>query len=648
MERTTVPARRVRGAVPVLVAAVLAGVLGSSTPAQAAPRERTPTLPDGPARSVEAQAPVAPGSDAQAAAEAAVASSPTRSVSALVITHGQADVVSVDAAPSQVARVAAELESRPGVVAVDVDTPRWADGAVDPYRWDQWGLDALNMDLVPAGVADDSALRIAVVDSGVLASHEDLAGKVRCDLGADFVADPVNGTGGNGCVDPRGHGTHVAGEIAAIPDNGLGIAGVSNAAIIPVRVLNGEGWGTTEAVAAGIIRAVDQGADVINLSLGSAAPNDVEAAAVRYALDHDVVVVASAGNSRQEGNPVNYPAAHPGVISVAASDEDGLSTYFSSTRSNTLVTAPGARIVSTSATGRSSYGYASGTSMAAPYVAGIVSRYRALHPTATVADVRAAVQATAIDMERPGRDDNTGYGMIDALELLTGRNGPAMPVVATPGAATITQVLDGNGAVAVRWAAPSYSGTSAITSYDLDVWRYSGGSWNYLRTLEVGPTARSATLTGLRNGYPHVVVIWPWNRYGYGQGAESPAVTPLRRRAPARRRSARPVRLPARPSYAGLPQRPTARASAATWSRPTGAPPWCGRSSRRAAPPAPSSAAWPTGLATRSGCRPPTVSAPGPGRRSAPPWCRAPSPARRGSSARCRVTRRSPCAGRRR
>ena len=198
---------------------------------------------------------------------------------------------------------------------------------------------------------------------------------------------------------------------------------------------------------------------MINLSLGGDTDSDVLRAAVKYALDHDVVVVASAGNDRQEGNLVHYPASFPGVFSVASSDDEGLSSWFSNSNpaTNVFITAPGSQIVSTSHDGPSAYGWMSGTSMAAPHVAGIVSRYRALHPTATVADVRAAVQATAIDMERPGKDATTGYGMIDALELLTGQDAPTPWTVPTPGAATLTGVTAGNGAVSVRWAAPSYS-----------------------------------------------------------------------------------------------------------------------------------------------------------------------------------------------
>ena len=126
-----------------------------------------------------------------------------------------------------------------------------------------------------------------------------------------------------------------------------------------------------------------------------------------------------------------------------------------------FITAPGSSVLSTSATDPSGYQRMSGTSMAAPHVAGVLARYRALYPSKTVAQVRAAVQATAIDIEAPGKDNNTGYGLLDAYELLTGQQSPVRTGVTAPGEPTALRVTAGNRSVSVSWGAPLFTGGSA-------------------------------------------------------------------------------------------------------------------------------------------------------------------------------------------
>ena len=194
----------------------------------------------------------------------------------------------------------------------------------DTDRWAQWALNRLDAEALWAQQPGDG-VTVAVLDTGVDAAHPDLTGVVL--PGTDLVSP-----GGDGRTDANGHGTHVAGIIAAVANNGLGTAGLAQGVrILPVRVLDDSGAGWASDIAKGIIWATDHGAAVINLSLGDHVKDDVTAAAVQYAEDHGVVVVAAAGNDRANGDAVTYPAAYPGVLGVAATDSQDAVASFSET-----------------------------------------------------------------------------------------------------------------------------------------------------------------------------------------------------------------------------------------------------------------------------------------------------------------------------
>lgn len=210
---------------------------------------------------------------------------------------------------------------------------------------------------------------VAVIDTGVDASHVDLNdGRVRTDIGYDFVNDDDDAT------DDHGHGTYVSGIIAAISNNEEGIAGICrNCQILPVKVLDSEGSGTTESVAQGIQYAADKGADIINMSLGF--PSDcgcsrTVANVINYAYDKGALLIAAAGNDGDKAR-TSYPASSPRVIAVGASDHNDEEADFSNHGSDLTIIAPGVDIYSLDIDRSSPYRMADGTSAAAPHVAGV-------------------------------------------------------------------------------------------------------------------------------------------------------------------------------------------------------------------------------------------------------------------------------------
>jgi hypothetical protein len=255
---------------------------------------------------------------------------------------------------------------------------------------------------------------VAVLDTGVDTSHAEFAGRIL--PGKDFVD-------GNVMRDPNGHGTHVAGIVAAA-DDGQGTSGLApTSTVLPVRVLDAEGFGTHAEIAAGIVWAVEHGADVVNMSLGGES-SDALAAAVVFALDRGVVVVAAAGNNGGLlGNEPMYPAAYPGVLAVGAATPDDSVALFSTTGPHLRLVAPGFAIRSTIPGG---YGYATGTSQAAPFAAAAAALLIAAGTPAR--SVGKALTTTARDIAPTGRDDRSGAGALDAGFALTGtRTSPPVP-----------------------------------------------------------------------------------------------------------------------------------------------------------------------------------------------------------------------------
>lgn len=324
-------------------------------------------------------------------------------------------------------RLARSWRGQSSVVAVDVARRIHVTGTPDPLQGSQWALTTLRaQDVWAAG--DASGQVVAVIDTGVDAAHPDLAGVVLA--GTDIVSP-----GGDGRTDPNGHGTHVAGIVAAVQGNGVGGAGLAQGAkILPVRVMGADGNGWDYDAAQGLIWAADHGATVANLSFGGTDHSYVMDAAVSYALSKGVSVVVSSGNSGRDGDPLLWPAANPGVIAVGAVDINGVRPTWSSTGNHLAVTAPGVGIVSTLPGNR--YGNWSGTSMAAPFVAASVALLRHARAGLTPADVRTRLMATADDLGPAGFDPQYGAGRVDVLAAEAADATGSVPQPATPPTAT--------------------------------------------------------------------------------------------------------------------------------------------------------------------------------------------------------------------
>jgi len=231
----------------------------------------------------------------------------------------------------------------------------------DPDYDKQWALRHIQAETAWGDMSNLKPITVAVIDTGVCMNHEDLVGRVL-DNGYDFVDDD------NDPDDVFGHGCSVAGIIAANIDNGIGISGFApNASILPIRVLGPNGSGSMADVAKGIVYAADNGADIINLSLGSFVGSQAEKDAIDYAVSKGVTVIASAGNSG--GATPGYPARYDNVVAVGAISSDGKRSSFSNKGGD--IWGPGSDIHTIYL--NNGYKSLNGTSFSAPYVAAMAA-----------------------------------------------------------------------------------------------------------------------------------------------------------------------------------------------------------------------------------------------------------------------------------
>src|SRR3954453_12700376 len=346
-------------------------------------------------------------------------------------------VVSVNRDPAELARVlsnkAVVKYAEPNFVLKASATPN------DPLYADEYGLNNIGQtggapdadidapegwDLAGLGTFPSTGgVKVGIVDTGIRATHEDLAGKLANCAQSRLTGLLVSGSIQEGsCADDNGHGTHVSGTITANANNGKGVAGVAfNSPLAMCKALGGPlGSGSTSDVANCIRWAHDKGARVISMSLGGGASTTLQQA-VQYAWANGgatgSVVVAAAGNDGD--STLEYPAAYAEVVSVAATDNRDARASFSNANSDVEIAAPGVNVLSSYNGSNADYPTLSGTSMATPHVAGATAIIWDKYPTAAASTIRSKLDASVDDLGAAGRDPSFGFGRVNLQKAAT-------------------------------------------------------------------------------------------------------------------------------------------------------------------------------------------------------------------------------------
>lgn len=295
----------------------------------------------------------------------------------------------------------------------------------DPLFEDQW-----HMSRVQATDAWSRSIGrgvvVAIIDTGVACEDNERFHKItdlkqtKCVAGYNAVADDNNAETNESASDDHGHGTHVAGTVAQSTNNNFGGVGMAfGVSIMPVKVLSGEGWGTNDGVAAGIRWAADNGAQVINMSLGGSHPSEIIEEACNYAHSKGVVIVAAAGNG---SGPVGYPAAFDHVIAVSATDQDDKMAWFSDSGEEVDIGAPGVDVTQQTIcdegrNGCEEFGTYNGTSMATPHVAGAAALIMSLGVT-DPDKVEEILKNSAKKLDNDASGHQFGAGLLQASDAV--------------------------------------------------------------------------------------------------------------------------------------------------------------------------------------------------------------------------------------
>ena len=397
----------------------------------------------------------------------------------------------------------------------------------DPLIDQQWGLTDIGAAQVWAQ-STGVGVTVAIIDGGS-GPHPDL--DANLDPGRAFINN-MESAGGNDLEPSGGHGTEVAGVVAAINGNGIGVSGVApNVRILPLRVFPPVGQSNSSDVAFAIKFAVDARVKIINLSLGSDSESSQITSAVSYAVEHNVLVVAAAGNDGPT-KPPSWPAADDNTIAVTSVDEDHSVSQFSRRGDYIDLSAPGRNIMSTKTSDftckgvatTAGYGCDSGTSFAAPFVSGAAALIFSARPNLTAAQVRELLLSTATDLGSPGRDTTFGVGLLNIPAAFAAMNAQ-YPISSDP-------LIDSNGRVnsvatgtlptlasspQLQWyrcasAGPATSalptGCSPITNAVALTYQVTVKDLRLFLRLAVTTTSGGATNTALSATSPKIIGVW--------------------------------------------------------------------------------------------------------------------------------------------
>ncbi len=363
----------------------------------------------------------------------------------------------------------AALQASPLVSGVDVDRERQIEAAPDDtYYDDQWALPRIGWTTARESMSPTGSAVVAILDTGIDAAHPDLAGQLVD--GTSFVDGTDVGT------DPNGHGTWMAGIVAAATNNGVGVAGVGmdSVKVMPVTVIGADGTGRDSDIIAGIVYATEHGADVILMAFSSRGYSAALQQAVDYAWESDVVLVAAVGNDGAER--ATYPAGDAGVMGVSATDFDDSLWTQSNHGDAVFLGAPGAGIMTTAPTGE--YVAISGTSAAAAYVAGSAALVRAADQPALNAVIVGRLARSAAPA---GTRPETGNGRLDLARALADESTEGLMPAGVTGAASGGPIVG------------PFGDPEDPPIYTVAAW-YSG-SWAYRKTITIDHTKVGATLT---------------------------------------------------------------------------------------------------------------------------------------------------------